>query len=183
MDWSLISPVRYFINTIRGERTRRQLAMGFALGLVIGLLPKGNLTAVAVTSVLFASRVNIGMGLLTATLVSLISPSLDPLFDTVGRGILMHDAWQDTFARWYQLPLVPWLGLHNTVVLGSLIFGSVIFLPAYFASQPLFAMFEKQEAGKDRTTLQVQREAPRVQPGAPHLKQGLPPVQAKEKVA
>lgn len=138
MDWRLLSPLRSVLNLVRGERTRHQLALGLALGLVIGLLPKGNLTAVLFATLLLATRVNTGMGLLTAFCTSWLSPGLDPWCDAIGRGILTNEGWQNQFATWYQLPMVPWFGLHNTVVLGSLILGCAAILPAYYLSQPLF---------------------------------------------
>jgi len=140
MDWRWISPVRYLLNLVRGERTRHQLALGFALGIAIGLLPKGNLTAMSMTALLLGTRVNTGVGLLTALCVSCLAHQLDPLLGTVGRTILLQERWQGTFSAWYELSLVPWFGLHNTVVLGALVFGSVAFLPAYFLSGPVFAI-------------------------------------------
>lgn len=42
----MFGPLRYFAKALILETTPRQLALGFALGMVIGLVPKGNLIAV-----------------------------------------------------------------------------------------------------------------------------------------
>ncbi len=51
-----IRPIRFLIQGIAGADTPRQLALGFAIGMVIGLVPKGNLTAVALSMILSAER-------------------------------------------------------------------------------------------------------------------------------
>ena len=146
MSWHLLGPLKHLVSGFFGERTTRRLALGFAFGCLIGLIPKDNLTVATLTTVLLALRVNAGLGLFTAACVSYLSPQFDPITHRIGHGILTHDAWQATFADWYQLPVVPWFGLHNTVVLGSLVLGLTTFLPVYYLSQPVLSLWATEEA-------------------------------------
>jgi len=117
-----------------GADTPRQLAMGLAIGMVIGLVPKGNLTAVALSMILLGTRVNLATGMLGALLFSCIAGWTDPLAHRIGGSLLTHQPLQPLFAWFHNLPLAPWTALDNTVVFGSLTLGVWLFLPVYHFS-------------------------------------------------
>ena len=54
-----LRPLRYLAQALILETTPRQLAWGFALGMLIGLIPKGNLIAVALMTLCCALRINV----------------------------------------------------------------------------------------------------------------------------
>ena len=62
----LLRPLRLVAKALVAENSPRQLALGFALGMMVGLVPKGNLIALGLTLVLFGTRVNVGAGLVAA---------------------------------------------------------------------------------------------------------------------
>jgi uncharacterized protein (TIGR03546 family) len=126
-----IRPLRYLAAALAAEAAPRQLALAIALGTVLGLVPKGNLTAAALVLLLFVTRVNLGAGLITALIVSGPAFLLDPLSHAVGARILTVPWLQPVFAFLYNLPLMPWTALNNTVVFGSLILGAGLFYPVY----------------------------------------------------
>jgi uncharacterized protein (TIGR03546 family) len=67
------------------------------------------------------------------TLFALISYVLDPLFHALGYFLLVDSA--SLHALWtslYNAPIAPLTRFNNTVVLGSLTAGLVLFLPVYF---------------------------------------------------
>ena len=99
-----------------GGDSPRQLALGLSLGLLLGLIPKGNLTAVAISMLIFASTVNLGTALLTAAAVTSVAAWLDPITDRVGQAVLTHESLQPLWSRFYDLPFAPWTDLNNTVV-------------------------------------------------------------------
>jgi len=142
----LFRPLRLALRALTTDCSARQLALGFALGLVIGLVPKGNLIAVSLTVLLFATRVNLGVGLLTAMGVSALAPVVDPLLHGFGWKILTHPGVQTCLASWYERPLIPWTDLDNTVVAGGLALGLVLFYPAYHLSRPLFERYHPRLA-------------------------------------
>jgi uncharacterized protein (TIGR03546 family) len=135
-----IRPVRFLVRGITAADTPRQLALGFTLGMVIGLVPKGNLTAVALMMILLGTRVNLATAMLGALLFSCLSSWTDPLAHHVGLGLLTHEPFQPLFAALHDLPLVPWTAFNNTLVFGSLILGVWLFWPIYHFS---FRGFER----------------------------------------
>lgn len=131
MFLSLIRQLRGLVQTFLQEEAPRRIAFGFAFGMMIGLVPKGNLTAAALGVILLASRSSLVAAGSAAGLFSWIGMWLDPFSHRLGTALLTHDAWQASFARLYEYPLVPWTGLNNTVVLGSLLVGLGLFVPTY----------------------------------------------------
>jgi uncharacterized protein (TIGR03546 family) len=130
-----LEPLRNALRIFTAERTPHQLALGCSLGMLIGILPKGNLLAVAATVLLFALRVNLGTGLTAIFLLSAIGTHLDQLTHGLGVRLLRTPAVY-AFLSWsYQFPLVPWTSLNNTVVIGSLLLGLVLLYPVYHVSR------------------------------------------------
>lgn len=113
------------------EGTPRQIALAVAIGMMLGLVPKGNLTSASLLILLFALRVNLGFGLMAACLFSLFAPMLDPIADRLGRVALAAGAVQWIGAQLFALPLVPWTRLNNTVVLGQLLTALMLAYPVY----------------------------------------------------
>jgi len=135
MIW--LTPIRFLVEALTAESSSRQIALGFALGLIVGLVPKGNLLAIALVMVLYCLRVNLAAGLLSAILFSWVGVLTDPLTHQVGLWLLSVDALQPMWTQLYDLPLAPWTAFNNTVVLGSLVLGVVAFYPVYRLSVPV----------------------------------------------
>jgi uncharacterized protein (TIGR03546 family) len=134
-DLRYLRPVRNLWRIYAADTTPHQLALGVSMGLLVGLLPKGNLTAVTASVALFGLRANLGTGLTTAFLVWLASQHLDPFTHGLGVRLLQTPAIYRLLAWAYQLPLVPWTSLDNSVVLGSLVLGCALMYPAYHISR------------------------------------------------
>lgn len=129
-----LRPARRLVQSLLAHDTSTQLAAGFALGMVFGLLPKGNLIAVSLFVLLFSLRINTGMSLLAALAFSWIGPAFDPVCDKLGAYVLTSPALQATYASIFQLPLAPWFEFNNTAVVGSLILGLWAFYPVFWLS-------------------------------------------------
>ena len=113
------------------ENKPHQIALAVAIGVMIGLVPKANLIALILVLALFLLRCNLGFGILTAALVSLVMPRLDTLADQLGTQLLQRPAVVDFVGSLFQYPLFAWTSLNNTVVLGGFIMGMLAFLPVY----------------------------------------------------
>ena len=138
----VIRPLKNLLSAISPHDTPRQLALGVALGIAVGLVPKGNLTAIALTMLLFGSRVNLGTGVLAAFCFSWVGTLVDPVSHVIGSAILTSTPIQSMLAPIFNLPLVPWTALNNTVVLGSLFLGVGQFYFSYRLSRPFFEKYQ-----------------------------------------
>ncbi|MDA0589313.1 MAG: TIGR03546 family protein [Planctomycetota bacterium] len=136
-----LRPLRFFVKALVEDTEPRQMALGFALGMAIGLVPKGNLLAVALMVTLGVVRVNLGVGMLTAIVVSMLAGLFDGATHEVGKFLLLHDSLKPFWTDLYNLPLGPWTSFNNTIVLGSFALGVGLFLPVFLASKPVFAKY------------------------------------------
>ena len=132
MFWLQI--IKNFIQILRAGQTPRQIAGGFALGTIVGLMPFFTLQGLLLWLVILVLDVNLSAALLAVTLFSLVAYIFDPLFHTLGYLLLvdsssLHALWTSL----YNAPIAPLTRFNNTVVLGSFVAGFVLFLPVYFA--------------------------------------------------
>lgn len=128
-------PFRHALTALVSGDSPRQLAAGITLGMVVGFMPKGNLIAISLFVAIFALRVNSTMAILSASFFSLIGSGVDHFAHKLGSQVLTYQPLEACYASLYNLPLGPWLGFNNTVVMGSLCLAVYIAYPVYWSSE------------------------------------------------
>jgi len=136
-----LRPIRFFFKALVTDNSPNQMALGFALGVVIGLVPKGNLIAISLMVILGAVRVNLGIGMLTAFVFSWAGMLLDPLTHRIGQALLTAESLLPFWTELYNQPLAPWTRFNNTVVLGSFVLGLLLMIPAFLFGRPVFEKY------------------------------------------
>jgi uncharacterized protein (TIGR03546 family) len=129
-----LRPVRQFAQALVANDSPRQVAWGFVIGMLIGLVPKGNFTAVLLGMMLLGLRVNKPAGLLGAGLFSLLGLYLDSFAHRVGSAVLVWPPLREIHTSLYDAAISPLLGINNTVVLGQLLIGLYFVYPVYWLS-------------------------------------------------
>lgn len=114
-----------------GFQSAQQIAWGVTLGMFIGLIPKDSLFVVLACVLILATTASLFCGLLSALAFSLIGWIIDPLLHKLGAVVLTNDAFVRLWASIYQLPVVPWTRVNNTVVLGGVIASLVLAYPLF----------------------------------------------------
>jgi uncharacterized protein (TIGR03546 family) len=137
----LLQPIRYVIKIFVRDDSPRQLALGVALGTMIGLIPKGNLIVVGLTVCTLTFRVNLGTTLLMIFSMTALSGWLDPLTHAIGLRILTNPRLGDVLSKFFDTPLVPWTSLNNTVVMGGFVLGCLLFYPILHISEQVFQRY------------------------------------------
>lgn len=127
--------LRQFVKGLTSDTDPKQIGWGIAIGFVIGLIPKGNLTAQLLLVLLMMLKVNIPFGLLAMFLVSFVNPLADKLTDPLGYALLTSEALAPLWTGLYNLPVVPWTDFNNTVLLGGLLAGLALLFPVYLAGR------------------------------------------------
>ena len=134
-----VAALRKFCRALLASNAPEQLALGFTIGMVIGLVPKGNLIALSLCVLLFSMRCNKGLGLVAAIAFSFVGPWTDPFAHRLGLAALSLQPIQATYASIFKLPLGPWLGFQNTIVTGSLLMGLYVAYPVYWITRLIFS--------------------------------------------
>jgi uncharacterized protein (TIGR03546 family) len=133
-------PLRLFTKALLANESDTQLALGFTIGAVIGLVPKDNLIAIALMVVLCSVKVNKPLGLLGAFAFSWFGPLTDSLSHKLGEWLLHRPILQSTYVAIYDAPLGPFWGFNNTVVVGYLVLGLYNSKTVYFMSRVLIGL-------------------------------------------
>ena len=123
--------LRTFINGLTQNTTPRQLAGGAALGVLLGLVPKANLTAQLLLVLLMAFRVNVPLGLGVAAVVSLLGFVFAPVSGYLGYAVLTASPLEKIWTYLYNAPIIPWTAFNNTLVAGGVLLGLILFAPVF----------------------------------------------------
>lgn len=124
------------VKTLHSDGTPGQIAIGFALGASLGLTPLLNAHNLVVIVALALLNVSFGAGMLAMAVFTPLGFLLDPLFDRVGRALLVDSAsLRPLWERLDQTPVLAATNLNNTVVLGSVVVWLVLFLPICLAAR------------------------------------------------
>ncbi|MGH7605954.1 MAG: TIGR03546 family protein [Gemmatimonadales bacterium] len=134
--YALIKLIQSLVKALHSEGTPGQLAAGIALGAIIGLTPLVNLHNAVVFALLVLLNVSFAGGLLGWALFVPIGFLLDPLFDWIGRTLLLDVPFlTPLWTSLYNMPFVPLTNFNNTVVLGSLVFALLLVVPLFFTAR------------------------------------------------
>jgi uncharacterized protein (TIGR03546 family) len=133
--FALIKLIQSLFGALHSEGTPGQLAAGIALGSIMGLTPLVNPHNAVVFALLVLLNVSFAGGMLGWALFVPIGFLLDPLFDWIGHGLLLAPSLRGMWTSLYNTPIVPLTNFNNTVVLGSLVFALLAFVPLFLAAR------------------------------------------------
>jgi uncharacterized protein (TIGR03546 family) len=133
---ALLKLVRSLIKTLHSDGSPAQIAFGVALGAALGLTPIMNAHNLVVLLLMAVLNVSFAAGMLAWAVFVPVGFLLDPLFDRLGRFLLVDV--EGLRPLWGAIDNVPGLALtnfNNTVVLGSVVGWLLLFIPIYFAAR------------------------------------------------
>lgn len=120
-----------------------EIAHAFSCGLLLGFLPKDNLLWYLILVFILFLRINKLLFIASVLLFSLLAGFADPLFDIIGYNILTAEALKPFFFKLVQIPFMAFTKFNNSVVMGSLVAGVILYVPAYFLCRLLVALWRK----------------------------------------
>ena len=128
----LLKLLQQLIKTLNSDGTPGQVAAGMALGAALGLTPLVNLHNLVIVALAMLLNVSIpgftmGWGLFVP-----MGFVLDPVFDRIGRQLLLEPPLRSMWTNWYNTPIVPFTNFNNSIVVGSFITWLVLLVPLYF---------------------------------------------------
>ena len=127
----MIRPIAKLIVALNSNLGKKQIAAGFSWGLLLGLIPAGNVLWIVLFGVSFFFTHHHASKILVIAIMKLASPALAPLVDIVGWEVLHIEALQPIFTSLYNMPFVPFTRFNNTLVAGGLVTGIILWLPVY----------------------------------------------------
>jgi uncharacterized protein (TIGR03546 family) len=144
----MIKAIAKALIALNSNVRKEQIAAGFAWGILLALVPAGNLLWFALFILSFFFKINYGMQLLTMVVVKLFRLALIPAIDALGWELLHIDQLRPTFTMLYNLPIAPLTRFNNTLVAGGLALGIVLWIPLFFAMRAFVVVYRAKVAPK-----------------------------------
>jgi len=130
-----VSILRQLIKGLLSDNEDYQIALGISFGMIIGIIPKNNLCAQIIFIISLSTKANVPFLILSIFAFSLISPITDIITDKIGYFVLGIKSLEPFFTKLYNMAVIPWTDFNNTVVMGGVIFGIIMFYPVYLFSK------------------------------------------------
>ena len=129
---TLLKLLQSLVKTLHSDGTPTQVAAGVALGAALGLTPIANVHNAVIFILLAVLNVSFGAGMFAWAVFVPVGFMLDPLFDRLGRQLLLETpSLQPLWAAWDNTPGLALTNFANTVVLGSVVGWLLLTLPLF----------------------------------------------------
>lgn len=122
------------LKVLNSEAEPSQISLALCLSMIAGLTPILSLHNILVLLAALLLRVNLSAFILGWGFFTGIAYLLDPLFHRLGYGLLAAAALEGLWTRLYNLSLFRLENFNNSIVMGSLVFSLLAFVPAYLLS-------------------------------------------------
>lgn len=148
---AILKFIQSLIATLHSEGTPDQVGLGIALGACLGLTPLVNVHNAVVLLLLCILNVSFGAGMLGWAIFVPVGFALDPVFDRIGRVLLLESpSLKPLWTAWDNAPVMPLTSFNNTVVLGSVVGWLVLFIPIWLLSRQAVIEYRARLAEKIR---------------------------------
>ena len=137
----MLKLIAKFLKVLNSDTEPGQLSLAFCLAMVAGLTPLMSLHNILVLFLVCILRANLAaflLGFLTFTGVAYL---LDPIFNQLGLAILTAGALKPLWTSLYNITLFRLENFNNSIVMGSLLFSLILFVPMYFLFNLLIAKY------------------------------------------
>ena len=139
--------LKFFVklfNSINSNSNPGEIAHAVSIAMILGFMPKDNAFWYVLTVFFLFVRINKGALVLFTALFSLIAPSLDGIFDQIGYYILTIPQAQGVYATLIDIPFVAFTKFNNTIVMGSLLGGLVLYIPVYVIARLIIFLWRNK---------------------------------------
>lgn len=116
---------------ILSEGRIRNIAMGFILGMFLGLLPV-SINSVIILILVFAINNDRQTALVSTFIFGLLGFLIDPLANSLGLLALQAGFLQGLWTFIYNLPFLAFTGFNNSLVMGNTLVGIILTVPCIF---------------------------------------------------
>ena len=139
----MIKYVTSFFRAINANAHPGDIAHAVALGLFLAILPKNNLTFTFLFFLSIFIRINKGAFFISFILFGFVTPFMDVLINNIGFWAVQLSFLRPLFIALENIPFVALFKLSNTMVLGGIIWGLILYIPVYILTRIIIAKYRK----------------------------------------
>lgn len=129
-----------------------EIAHGVACSLLLGFMPKDNVLWYMIFVFCLFLRINKAAYGIMIIVFSLLAPLLDSIFDIIGYYVLTFPAFENFFSWLLDIPFVAFTNFNNTIVMGSLVSGIILYVPVYWLARLFVKIWRHTLAPKIRNS-------------------------------
>lgn len=129
------------LKVLNSETDPIQISLGFGFAMIAGLTPFWSLHNLLMLLLVLLLRVNLSAFLLGLAVFTGLAYLLDPLFHWNGLHLLTAPALEGLWTSLYNSPLWRLERFNNTIVMGSLVFSLLLFVPLLILSNILIRRY------------------------------------------
>jgi uncharacterized protein (TIGR03546 family) len=137
----MINWIAKLLKVLNSETAPGQISLALCFAMIVGLTPLYSLHNILVLLLVLILRVNLSFFLLGWVLFSGIGYLLDPLFHRIGLAILSAESLEPFWTILYNITIFRLSNFNNSIVMGSLLFCLILFLPIYFISNSIITKY------------------------------------------
>ena len=142
--YTLIKLIQSLVKALNSEGTPGQVAAGISMGACLGLTPLLNLHNLLIVAAILFFRVSVPGAMLGWFIFTPVGFLLDPVFDSIGRALLLDaSTLEGVWATAYNAPVVALANPTNTIVVGSLVGWAVLAVPIFFLARAGVARYRR----------------------------------------
>ena len=130
----MIQLVAKILKVLNSESEPGQISLALCFALIAGLTPFLSLHNFVIIFLVLILRVNLSTFLLCLAVFSGAAYLLDPLFHRIGLALLTADSLQGFWTALYNSTIFRLSRFNNSVLMGSLFFSLLCFVPLYLAA-------------------------------------------------
>lgn len=139
----MIKYVTSFFKSINANAHPGDIAHAVALGLFLAILPKNNLTFTFLFFLSIFIRINKGAFFIAFILFGFVTPFMDIIINNIGLWAVQLSFLRPIFITLENIPFVALFKLSNTMVLGGIIWGLILYVPVYILTRIIIAKYRK----------------------------------------
>ena len=132
------------IRILNSNQKVGEVAGGIACGIMLALIPSMNLLWFTLLLVTYLIKVNFAAELLFLAIFKPIVPLADPALHNLGTLVLAFGPLQSFYTLIYNLAVVPFTRFNNTIVMGGLIAGILLWVPLFFLFKFLVTLYREK---------------------------------------
>jgi len=139
----MLNLIARILKVLNSETNPGQISLALCFAMLAGFTPICTLHNILVLVLVLILRVNLSAFILALPFFSGIAYILDPLFHKIGFTVLTAGPLLDLWTALYNSTLWRMERFYNTIVMGSLLFSLIIFVPAYMASNRIILRYRE----------------------------------------
>ena len=140
----MLDQIIKLIKVLNSETAPEQISLAFAFAMIVGFTPLWSLHNLIVLLFVMVLRVNVSAFLAGILLFSMLAFLLDPLFHQFGYLVLTWEPLRGLFTVMNNSTLWRIENFNNTILMGSLLFALLCFVPLYILGIKLIERYRKQ---------------------------------------